>query len=485
VNILDVMQDEEVFGPWFSGSSWGAWKVILKGANALPMTDDELHTFRELAGGRNPPAKRVRQLFIVGGRRGGKDSIASLLAVWAATLEEGHRGLLRPGERAVVQLIACDREQSKIVLGYIRSYFEEIPELRGMVERETANGFELNNGVSIVITTNSFRNVRGQTILLSIFDEVAFWRDEASARPDVETYRAILPGLSTIPGSMLVAISSPYRKAGLLYEKWRAHFGKDSDDILVIQAASTVLNPTLDQALVDAALEDDPQAASSEWLAQFRGDVSGYVDREIVEGAVESGVLVRPPSNRHGHVAFVDPSGGSSDSMTLAIAHREIRDNAPRYVLNVVVEKRPPFSPDATVREFAAVLKGARIHRVIGDRYAGEWPREAFRTYGITYEPSERNKSEIYLAFLPLLMSGSVDLLDNQRLVNQLASLERRTARGGRDSVDHPHDDVANAVAGALVLATTRAPMRISDAALARAAQPARGSRPPLVSWSV
>ena len=40
--------------------------------------------------------------------------------------------------------------------------------------------------------------------------------------------------------------------------------------------------------------------------------------------------------------------------------------------------------------------------------------------------------------------------------MTQLTSLERRTARGGRDSIDHApgaHDDIANAVAGALVLA--------------------------------
>jgi hypothetical protein len=47
---------------------------------------------------------------------------------------------------------------------------------------------------------------------------------------------------------------------------------------------------------------------------------------------------------------------------------------------------------------------------------------------------------------------GEVDLLDSPRLVSQLTSLERRTARGGKDSIDHApgaHDDVANAVAGA------------------------------------
>lgn len=49
-----------------------------------------------------------------------------------------------------------------------------------------------------------------------------------------------------------------------------------------------------------------------------------------------------------------------------------------------------------------------------------------------------------------------MELLDNARLISQLIGLERRTARGGRDSIDHAsgmHDDLANAVAGAIVTA--------------------------------
>jgi len=52
---------------------------------------------------------------------------------------------------------------------------------------------------------------------------------------------------------------------------------------------------------------------------------------------------------------------------------------------------------------------------------------------------------------LPLINSKRVELLDHVKLINQLCSLERRTARGGRDSIDHPpggHDDLINAVAG-------------------------------------
>jgi hypothetical protein len=155
-------------------------------------------------------------------------------------------------------------------------------------------------------------------------------------------------------------------------------------------------------------------------------------------------------------VAFTDPSGGSADAFTLAIAH--VEDNI--VVLDLVREVAPPFLPSEVVEEFADILKAYKIRTVQGDRYAGEWPPEQFNRNGISYEPSELNKSEIYQELLPLLNSRTVALLENDRLQRQLLSLERRTSRGGRDAIDHPRggrDDLANAVAGALVLAQ-RAP---------------------------
>ena len=83
-------------------------------------------------------------------------------------------------------------------------------------------------------------------------------------------------------------------------------------------------------------------------------------------------------------------------------------------------EHRPPFSPEAVVSEFAELLKQYQITKVEGDRYAGEWPREQFRKNGVSYEPAEKTKSEIYLELLPAVNSGKVELLDNLRLVTQL-----------------------------------------------------------------
>ena len=102
------------------------------------------------------------------------------------------------------------------------------------------------------------------------------------------------------------------------------------------------------------------------------------------------------------------------------------------------------------------MLKSYGVTTVQSDRYAGQWPVEVFAKYGITVEQSAAAKSDLYRELLPLLHSGRCELLDHPRLHAQLLALERRVARGGRDSIDHPpnaHDDVVNSAAGALVTA--------------------------------
>jgi hypothetical protein len=147
--------------------------------------------------------------------------------------------------------------------------------------------------------------------------------------------------------------------------------------------------------------------------------------------------------------------------MTLAIAHQQ-QDG--RVILDAVRERKPPFKPSEVVAEFAATLKAYGCDRVTGDRYAGEWPRERFQEHGVSYDTAEKPKSDIYRDLLPLLNSRQVELLDHPRLIAQLCSLERRTARGGKDSIDHPpngRDDVGNAAAGALLAAGRGATVQV------------------------
>jgi hypothetical protein len=172
----------------------------------------------------------------------------------------------------------------------------------------------------------------------------------------------------------------------------------------------------------------------------------------VLEACTPDGLFEIPPLPDVHYVAFVDPSGGSSDSMTLAISHHD--DGV--AVLDCVREVRAPFQPEAVVADFCTTLAAYGVAKVTGDRYAGEWPREQFKKRNVDYVPSERVKSDIYRDALPLLNSRKCQLLDIRRLISQLHGLERRTARGGKDSIDHApgaHYDIANAVAGAIVLA--------------------------------
>ena len=93
--------------------------------------------------------------------------------------------------------------------------------------------------------------------------------------------------------------------------------------VLVAKAPTLVMNLTVDPSIIAEPLEEDPAAASVEWLGEFRTDVESYASREVVEAGVSPGVRERAPLARSSYVGFVDPSGGASDSMTLAIAHRE------------------------------------------------------------------------------------------------------------------------------------------------------------------
>lgn len=451
ITILDAMQHPNLFGKWFKSPTWAAWRVFLAALFGLPLDENDLALFRQHTGRQTPPKGQAREAWLVVGRRGGKSRIAALCAVFLACFRS-YTEILAPGEVGTVMVIASDRRQARTVMRYINGFVDAVPLLARMVINRTKDSIELSNRVVIEIQTASFRAVRGYTVVACIADEVAFWRTDDSANPDTEILGGLKPGMASVPAALLLGISSPYARRGELWKAHKDHYGKDGDPVLVWQAETTAMNPAVDRKVIVDAYVADEVAAASEYGAQFRRDIEGFVPQEIVDAIVIEGRSELPPVSSVSYFGFCDPSGGVQDSMTLAISH----DEDGKAVLDAVKEVRPPFSPDGVAKEFSDLLKSYQVYSVRGDRYGGEWPRERFAVHGVAYELSEKTKSEIYLAALPLLNSKRAELLDHKRLKTQLANLERRTGRGGKDSVDHGpglHDDVCNAVCGALLMA--------------------------------
>ncbi len=467
MNILEVLAAPDLFGPSFRGDTWRAWQAFLASLFALDMDDDVAALYRAHTGRTTPPSVPFMEAALIVGRRGGKSRVLASIATFLATFRD-YEPYLAPGEMATVAVLASDRRQARSIMRYVSGLLAAVPMLKTMMADENNEAITLTNRVVIEVSTASFRSTRGYSFAAVLCDEVAFWRsDEASANPDTEILRALRPGMANIPGSILLLASSPYAKRGELYATFRRHYGKDDARVLVWRADTATMNPRIDPAIIAEAYESDPEAARAEYGAEFRDDLADFVTREIVDVVTMWGRAELPPEPGVTYSAFCDPSGGANDAMTLAIGHLSSDGVA---VLDAIREVRPPFSPEEVVADFAALLRTYGLSRVVGDRYGGEWPRQRFREHGISYEPSARPKSDIYVDLLPLLNARRVELLESPRLSAQLVSLERRTARSGRDSVDHSpggHDDLVNAAAGVLVqLDLDRRPAMVRVAAL-------------------
>ena len=451
ISMREALEDPAYFGGLLAGNSWRAWRVLLIAIVGEALTDEERVTFESLTGRAREPLELVEEFWAVIGRRGGKTRAMAVLAAFIAACCD-HRHILAPGERGVLPILAASTLQAGQAFNFVSGIFSAAPNLKPLIENVTADTLSLSTGVDIQVRPASFRTIRGITAVAAIGDEIAFWRSDDSANPDTEILRALLPTLATT-GGMLACISSPHAKRGKLYATFKRHYGPAGHPLIVVaKAPSRTMNPTLPQSVIDRAREEDPEAASAEWDAEFRGDIQSFVSREAIDGAIVPGRLELPPIPGETYHAFCDPSGGAQDSMTLGIAHLE----GDLVTLDAVRETRPPFSPDAVVSDFVDLLNRYGVREITGDRWGGCFVQEQFTQRGVEYRVSERSKSELYRELLPLLNSKRVELLDLPRLAAQLGGLERRTARGGRDSIDHPpnaHDDLINAAAGALVIA--------------------------------
>lgn len=453
MNILDAMTDPHLFARPFADKSFSNWRALVAGFYGLPLTDEQAEVFRNLTQ-REPAKEPFEELWLCIGRRGGKSNVSALLACYEAFFND-YSDRLAPGEVATVMVIAADRKQARSVMRYIRGLIESSPMLQQMVIRDNQESIELINRCNIEIMTATHRGSRGYSAACVICDEIAFWLSEG-ANPDAEVINAIRPSLGTL-GGKLIALSSPYARRGVLWQAFRNYYGKaDSKRVLVAKAPTAIMNPTLPKHVIEQAYEEDPASASAEYGAEFRTDVESFISREAIEAVVIPGRIELAPTNRNYYFGFVDAAGGSGqDSMTCAIAHKD----GEKVVIDAVRAFKPPFSPENVVTEFCKLFESYRVRSVVGDRWGGDFVQEQFKKRNIDYHTSDKTKSELYAELLPLINSQRVELPDIKRLIDELAGLERRTSRTGKDSIDHApgmHDDLINSCAGAIVVASKR-----------------------------
>jgi hypothetical protein len=457
-NILDAMSSPQWWGPWFADGTWAAWRGFLAAVFGLPLPSNAQDLFRACTGLETPPSTMAREVYAIAGRRAGKTRVTSLIAAWLGCFVNWSPYLSR-GERAHILLVGKDRDQAGVAFNYIEALIADHPVLKQLIKSSSAGTLELTNNVTIRVAAASFRGLRGYAIAGILMDELASWHDsETSTNPAAEIVRAIRPATLQFRGqAMILGLSSPLERRGVLWEAYDRNFGKPGSTLVWLAPTETMhpLSPE-ERAQIDAERAKDPEGAAAEYDCVWRDDVSGFLDAPLVERCTDHGVTMRAALPDVDYQMCVDFSDGKSDSTCAAIGH--LLDG--RIIVDALFEKKAPFQPSDAFRELAAFAGPYRITRVQIDKFAAGLVGDGLSKVGLLPEVRERSTSDVYLLAVPSFTEGAVRLLDDRQLAHQLTILQRRVGPSGKATVTHPprtHDDLAAAVCSLVVMLATDA----------------------------
>ncbi len=456
MNIISAIEDPKLFGQYFKDpSTWAAWRTFLKARYALPLDDEEFALYKQCTGRQTPPEQALKQVLAIVGRRGGKSWTVAIDGCYMALFRD-YAPYLNPGEMGHIVILAKDRRQAQVIFRYVKMILTSNPMFNRHVVKVLAESIELDNRIIVEVLTADVGGVRGRTIVACILDELAFWNSEGT-NPADEIIQALEPSMATIPNSTLLGISSPYGKFGPLYETHERYYGKDDPEVLVWKAPTRVMNPTISQKIIDSAMRRDAESAQTEWLAEFRSNVSTFLSPERIEACVVQDRFQLPVEHKFTYQAAID-AGFKSDAFVLTVGHMDRGRNL--MVVDVIEGFEPeskdnPVELDVVLDRLVELKQEYALSSVTGDQFASEPIRQALRRRGVHFQETSWTtsyKKRIYGGLKTLIHEGRIELLDHKKLIKELKSLEQRCMPSGQVQIGHPRltgysDDYASALA--------------------------------------
>jgi hypothetical protein len=408
--------------------------------------------------------KRYSECWAIMGRRAGKsDALASTVVAYEAALG-GHEQHVRRGQVALCFQIAQDLRMARYSLGFIRATLESSPLLKGLITAITADRIDLKNNLTIAVVPPTLKSVRGYANPVAVLDEVGVWyQDSDSANPDYEIWRAVKPGQTQFPNKMLMGISSPWNKAGLLFNYYEAgtdgrHVTNEDDrdrykNCLVVHGTTAGMgNPRVDPDWLRQEMRRDPRAFEREYLAVFQDSLTGFLNSALLRDCIDPGVAERPPVQENYYVAAMDPAF-RRDAFAFTIVHAEHGQVVQDVVRRWIATDGVPLNPTTILSEIAALMKAYRCVVAYSDQYHLDTLQQLAINLGFAIESipfTATSKASIFGNLQQLVNQRRLRLLDHAETLRELRSIERTLKDGGSMSISAPsgmHDDLAAVVA--------------------------------------
>lgn len=474
-----------------------------------------------------------RELILVIGRRSGKSMLSSIFAAYEMykLLRRGHPQSYYgapSGNEIRVLCVANDKEQASIVYGEMLGHIEAVDYFKSSVANSTQTYIKFrtehdrkkygDNGKATIVATfksSIAKGLRGRGIICAILDEIAFFVDDGKSSAE-RVYKAIVPSIAQFSpkdpknkhkpvgpsDGRVILISSPDAREGFFYRQYQIAMSnsKAADNMLMVQAPTWEVNPTLSADYYEVEYYKDPRSFMTEHGAEFSDRVRGWIEdyKDLASCIVPD---LRPKFRglpREPHFAGFDlglSNDGSAVALTklhdgrIELAYHEIwypkvrwKDSNPHLTepltpYAMTLENRTRLDLVEIAEWMYQLSKRFFIQKGVFDQWTGIVLEQELHKKGLS-QFEMRNffttqSSQIYQVFKSYMYQGQIGLYDypvpknaegeesasrHSPLITEL--LELQATSGGKNVIvveapDAPgkHDDQSDALARSIFLA--------------------------------
>jgi len=396
-----------------------------------------------------PHGTRAKQVTLIVGRQAGKSLFAAYATVFTALHPSAVVGM-RPGESRHAILIAPTVRQASRLLKYVRDILRNVAPK--MIAASRKDEIELRNGVTVAVWTARHAALRGLQIVSLVVDEAAH-HFEVGPRAITDLISAARPAMAHVRNPVLLLITSPWAKAGAVFEAWRGR-QSTAPALLCMQASSATFWPAFPKDVLEAEAKRDPENYRREYCAEFLDTIGCLFDSELLEACVVAGRKFLPSLKGVRYVGAID-AATVTDSFVVGIAHA----HDGRLIVDQLHGWTPgagkPLRLDKLIPDLADRLTAYHVQAVVGDQYSAAAMSELLSRHGIHYRQAAftvQSKMDFYGALRERVNNSTIELLDHEPSLRELRQIERRALQGGAWRIEAPrgaghHDDYADVLA--------------------------------------
>lgn len=280
-----------------------------------------------------------------------------------------------------------------------------------------------------------------------------------------EVLDALRPGMITVRNAKLVKISTPFSKAGLLWEEFQR---RSELPFAVWQLSTFTMNPTITPHMAAAERLESEEKYQREYLAQFTDAIDAWMTPEILEPCIVRERRVLPRMENVTYFAAIDPASRKND-YALVILHKD-RDQ------NIIVDrvefwtgtKTAPLPFEKILEQIKEILDCYKTNSVTGDQFYCDAIGQHLLGLGVIYNVEvfgPQTRATTFTGLEHLMVQGKIQILNDPDLLRQLRSLRvEKTPRGQIDiRPSSGNDDIAVALALAANDAITQKPSLTID----------------------